>query len=67
QKALRFCVKYWENLSYSSSEMIPLDSTKGIIFPFPTKNGSSYKLVSELAPFKNKANKEKKFKGKHIC
>ncbi|MFH4566405.1 UvrD-helicase domain-containing protein [Vibrio alginolyticus] len=67
QKALRFCIKYWDNLSYSSSEMIPLESTKGIIFPFPTKNGSAYKIVSELAPFKNKANKERKYKGKHIC
>lgn len=67
QKALRFCIKYWDNLSYSSSEMIPLESTKGIIFPFPTKNGSSYKIVAELAPFKNKSNKEKKFRGKHIC
>ncbi|PMN52656.1 hypothetical protein BCT31_13880 [Vibrio lentus] len=67
QKALRFCIKYWDNLSYSSSEMIPLDSTKGVIFPFPTKNGSAYKIIAELAPFKDKANKEKKFKGKHIC
>lgn len=66
QKALRFCVKYWDNLSYSSSEIIPLDSTKGIIFPFPAKNGSSYKVVIELSPFKNKANKERKYKGKHL-
>jgi superfamily I DNA/RNA helicase len=66
QKALRFCIKYWDNLSYSSTEMIPLDSTKGIVFPFPTKNGSSYKVVIELSPFKNKANKEKKYKGKHL-
>ncbi|MBY8026240.1 UvrD-helicase domain-containing protein [Vibrio fluvialis] len=67
QKALRFCIKFWDNHTYSSSEMIPLDSTKGIIFPFPSKNGSSYKIVVELAPFKNKANKERKYKGKHIC
>lgn len=66
QKALRFCVKYWDNLSYSSSEIIPLDSTKGIVFPFPTRNGSSYKVAIELSPFKNKANKEKKYKGKHL-
>ncbi|PKH93406.1 MULTISPECIES: hypothetical protein [unclassified Pseudoalteromonas] len=66
QKALRFCIKYWDSLSYSSSEMIPLDSTKGIVFPFPNKNGSSYKVVIELSPFKNKANKERKYKGKHL-
>lgn len=66
QKALRFCIKYWDNLSYSSSEIIPLDSTKGIIFPFPTKNGNSYKVVIELSPFRNKANKERKYKGKHL-
>lgn len=66
QKTLRFCIKYWDNLSYSSSEMIPLESTKGIIFPFPSKNGGSYKVVIELSPFKNKANKEKKYKGKHL-
>lgn len=66
QKALRFCIKYWDGLSYSSTEMIPLDSTKGIIFPFPNKNGSSYKVVIELSPFKNKANKERKYKGKHL-
>lgn len=67
QKLLRFCIKYWDNLSFSSSEMIPLESSKGIIFPFTNKNGSSYKIVSELAPFKNKANHERKYQGKHIC
>lgn len=66
QKALRFCIKYWGNLSYSSSEIIPLDSTKGIIFPFSSKNLSSYKIVIELSPFKNKINKENKYKGKHL-
>lgn len=66
QKALRFCIKYWDNLSYSSSEIIPLDSTKGVVFPFPSRSGSSNKVVIELSPFKNKANKEKKYKGKHL-
>ncbi|WP_140180211.1 UvrD-helicase domain-containing protein [Providencia stuartii] len=67
QKSLRFCIKYWDNLSYSSSEIIPLDSTKGIIFPFQTRSGSSYKVAIELAPFRNKSNKERKYKGKHLC
>lgn len=67
QKALRFCIKYWGNLSYSSSEIIPLDSTKGIIFPFQTRNGGAYKVAIELSPFKNKLNKEKKYRGKHLC
>ncbi|MCH1924534.1 UvrD-helicase domain-containing protein [Shewanella sp. C32] len=66
QKTLRFCVKYWDNMSYSKSEIIPLDSTKGIIFPFNTKNGSSYKVAIELSPFKNNTNKERKYKGKHL-
>lgn len=66
QKSLRFCIKYWDNLSYSSSEIIPLESTKGIIFPFHSKNGSSYKVAIELSPFKNKINKEKKYRGKHL-
>lgn len=61
-KLLRFSVKYWENLGHSSSEIIPLESTKGIIFPF----SSSYRIVTELAPFKDKANKVNKYKGKHI-
>lgn len=65
QKLLRFCVKYWENLGHSSSEIIPLDSTKGIIFP-NNSQFSQYRIVTELAPFKSKANKVKKYKGKHI-
>ncbi|WP_368888190.1 UvrD-helicase domain-containing protein [Proteus columbae] len=67
QKALRFCIKYWDNLSYSSSEIIPLESTKGIVFPFQTRSSSAYKVAIELSPFKNKTNKEKKYKGKHLC
>ncbi len=62
QKLLRFCMKYWENLGHSPSEIIPLESTKGIIFPF----SSSHRIVTELAPFKNKSNKINKYKGKHI-
>ncbi|QFU04209.1 UvrD/REP helicase [Pseudoalteromonas sp. THAF3] len=66
QKALRFCIKFWENLGHNSSEIIPLDSTKGVVFPFPTNSGNPYKIVMELAPFKNKSNKNNKYKGKHI-
>lgn len=66
QKALRFCIKYWDNLHYSSAEVIPLDSTKGVIFPYSSKSASSYKVVVELSPFENKSNKERKYKGKHL-
>lgn len=41
QKTLRFCIKYWGKLGHNSSEIIPLDSTKGVVFPFSNSNGGA--------------------------
>lgn len=51
QKTLRFCVKYWDGLALSSSELFVKGSTKAVIFPLPfIANGSSFRVTIEREP-----------------
>lgn len=51
QKTLRFCIKHWESLALSSSEMYLKGSTKAVVFPFPfAPNKSGYRITLEREP-----------------
>ncbi len=51
QKTLRFCIKYWDGLALSSSELIIKGSTKAVVFPLPFfANGNSFRVTIEREP-----------------
>ena len=65
QKTLRFCVKYWESLALSSSEMIIKNSTKAVIFPFSyVANNSGYRITIEREP--NAKRLAKRTRGRYL-
>ena len=57
QKTLRFSIKYWENLHFSSYERNIQNSSKSVIFPFPISSQSSFRLVFERDPDPKRASK----------
>lgn len=51
QKVMRFAVKYWESLAFSSGERIIKGSTKALVFPFPyVANRMGYRVTIEREP-----------------
>lgn len=50
QKIVRFAIKYWRRLGLNSNEYTPPGSSKAIVFPFPIKTGSSYRVSIEREP-----------------
>jgi superfamily I DNA/RNA helicase len=51
QKTLRFCVKFWDGLALSSSELFVKGSTKSIVFPLPSyANGNAFRVAIEREP-----------------
>lgn len=65
QKTLRFCVKYWGAMNFSSGEMIPKGSTKALVFPFPyVANRHGYRVTIEREP--NSKRLAKRTTGKYL-
>lgn len=51
QKTLRFCMKHWDGLALSSSELYIKGSTKAVVFPLPFfANGNSFRITIEREP-----------------
>jgi superfamily I DNA/RNA helicase len=51
QKTLRFCVKFWDGLALSSSELFIKGSSKAIIFPLPSYvSGNAFRVAIEREP-----------------
>jgi len=51
QKTLRFCVKFWDGLALSSSELFVKGSSKAIVFPLPSyANGNAFRVAIEREP-----------------
>lgn len=50
QKLCRFSIRYWKHLRLSRTEIIPQNSTKVIIFPFPISHKTSFRIIVEREP-----------------
>lgn len=51
QKTLRFCVKFWDNLALSSSELYVKSSSKAIVFPLPSfASENAFRITIEREP-----------------
>jgi hypothetical protein len=54
QKLCRFAIRHWKRLRLSRSELIIANSTKAVVFPFPISNQTSYRIVIEREPDKQR-------------
>lgn len=54
QKLARFAVRVWKHLRLSRTELMIANSTKGVVFPFPISNQTSYRIVIEREPDKKR-------------
>jgi hypothetical protein len=64
QKTIRFAIKRWEKMSYTWSERVLPNSTKGILFPYTNSAQVPFRLTFELAP--DHRRREKRSKGEEI-
>ena len=50
QRTLRFALRYWSKQKFTASERTILNTTKGLLFPFPISTRSSYRILVECSP-----------------
>lgn len=64
QKVIRFAIKRWEKMSFTLSEKVLPNSTKGLLFPFPFSQQVPFRITFELAP--DRRRREKRAKGEEL-
>lgn len=64
QKVIRFAIKRWEKMSFTLSEKVLPNSTKGLLFPFPFSAQVPFRITFELAP--DQRRREKRAKGQEL-
>jgi hypothetical protein len=64
QKVIRFAIKRWEKMSYTWSERVLPNSTKGILFPYTNSAQVPFRITFELAP--DHRRREKRSKGEEL-